>query len=146
MSQRVVTSVRRHATWWWAIVGVLLAIGMWFSWTAPGAVLMIAALALCFPLWHFTQGRRAWVGVLTMSIPMATVLTWAAATSQRCPKAGTTVLMQLGKAPVACEEFRAAYAGMAMFFATIAIIAAFAPSTIAKARAQAREDDSAATQ
>lgn len=83
------SNYRFHAAW--ALLGAGSVASLWWAWSIFGAIGLFSCIGLAFLMWYRMSHQGAWVAVAILGLGMAGVLGWQAATSARCPAAGTKV-------------------------------------------------------
>lgn len=111
----------------WAILGAVSIAGMWFAWSALGAVALFGSIGMAFVMWHFLGSRGSWMALVVVGFGMSGLLGWQAVSGNRCPPDGQKVFLKEGKPPVGCDEMRTSAAAMAVFFMFVAGLGIGAP-------------------
>jgi len=115
------TAVARGGRRTWLIYGIAFAVALWFAPTFYGALALLVLVAGAFVLARRVGTAQIWIATAVVGIAMTSLLGWAASTDARCPAAGERVTLKEGKAPVSCDEIRAGYLSMAVFFAVLGL-------------------------
>lgn len=119
------TSRAPHVAWF--LLGAVTIPAAWYAWSLPGGIVLFAAIAAAFVLWHVSGARGSWVALIVIGVGMSGLLGWQAATGARCPADGTKVFLKENKPPIGCNDVRASATTMSVFFGLVGIIGIGAP-------------------